>query len=120
MGKNEEGKWEIPADDKTGFEKGTGESGTKGGVWIAKIDAEDLTNDDGVKSVVISIKDYAENVGNTVSASILVDIVAPNGVIEMPGDGNFLNGKDTSSEKEKKTKTAKVTSTKKVKSKKEA
>lgn len=71
----------------------------KGGVWIAKIDAEDLTGGDGVKSVVISIKDYAGNVGNTVSASILVDTVAPNGVIEMPGDGNILNGKVTFSGK---------------------
>ncbi len=102
--KNKEGKWEIPADDKTGFEKETGESGPKGGVWIAKIDAEDLTDRDGVKrdgvkSVVISIKDYAGNVGNTVSASILVDTVAPNGVIEMPGDGNVLNGEVTFSGK---------------------
>lgn len=97
--KNNEGKWEIPADNKTGFEKGTGKSGPKGGVWIAKIDAEDLTNDDGVKSVVISIKDYAENVGNTVSASILVDTVAPTVKVEMPTANTTLNGLNTFSGK---------------------
>lgn len=97
--KSEDGKWKIPDDGKTGFEKETDGSCPNGGVWIAKIDAKDLTGGDGVKSVVISIKDYAGNVGNTVSASILVDTVAPNGVIEMPGDGNVLNGKVTFSGK---------------------
>lgn len=97
--KNNEGKWEIPADNKTGFEKGTGKSGPKGGVWIAKIDAEDLTNDDGVKSVVISIKDYAENVGNTVSVNFLVDTEAPETLIEMPSAEAKLNGKVTFSGK---------------------
>lgn len=86
--KSEDGNWKI-----------SDGSCPNGGVWIAKIDAEDLTDLDGVKSVVISIKDYAGNVGNTVSASILVDTVAPNGVIEMPGDGNVLNGKVTFSGK---------------------
>lgn len=97
--KSKDGKWKIPDDGKTGFEKETDGSCPNGGVWIAKIDAKDLTDGDGVKSVVISIKDYAGNVGNTVSASILVDRVAPNGVIEMPGDGNVLNGKVTFSGK---------------------
>lgn len=97
--KSEDGNWKIPDDGKTGFEKETDGSCPNGGVWIAKIDAKDLTGGDGVKSVVISIKDYAGNVGNTVSASILVDTVAPNGVIEMPGDGNVLNGKVTFSGK---------------------
>lgn len=86
--KSEDGNWKI-----------SDGSCPKGGVWIAKIDAEDLTDGNGVKSVVISIKDYAGNVGNMVSASILVDTVAPNGVIEMPGDGNVLNGKVTFSGK---------------------
>lgn len=97
--KNEEGKWEIPADDKTGFEKGTGESGPKCGVWIAKIEAENLTEGDGTKSAVISIKDYAGNVGNTVSASILVDTVAPTVKVEMPTANTTLNGLNTFSGK---------------------
>lgn len=97
--KNNEGKWEIPADNKTGFEKGTGKSGPKGGVWIAKIEAENLTEGDGTKSAVISIKDYAGNVGNTVSASILVDTVAPTVKVEMPTANTTLNGLNTFSGK---------------------
>lgn len=97
--KNEEGKWEIPADDKTGFEKGTGESGPKCGVWIAKIEAENLTEGDGTKSAVISIKDYAGNAGNTVSVNFLVDTEAPETLIEMPSAEAKLNGKVTFSGK---------------------
>ena len=97
--KNEEGKWEIPADDKTGFEKGTGESGPKCGVWIAKIEAENLTEGDGTKSAVISIKDYAGNAGNTVSVNFLVDTEAPETLIEMPSAESKLNGKVTFSGK---------------------
>lgn len=97
--KSEDGKWKIPDDGKTGFEKVTDGSCPKGGVWIAKIDAEDLTDGDGVKSVVISIKDYAGNVGNTVSASILVDTVAPTVTVEMPTAGATLNGLNTFSGK---------------------
>lgn len=97
--KNEEGKWEIPADDKTGFEKGTGESGPKGGVWIAKIEAENLTEGDGTKSAVISIKDYAGNAENTVAVNFLVDTEAPETLIEMPSAEAKLNGKVTFSGK---------------------
>ena len=97
--KNEEGKWEIPADKKTGFEKGTDGSGPKGGVWIAKIEAENLTEGDGTKSAVISIKDYAGNAGNTVSVNFLVDTKAPETLIEMPSAEAKLNGKVTFSGK---------------------
>ncbi len=97
--KNEEGKWEIPADKKTGFEKGTDGSGPKGGVWIAKIEAENLTERDGTKSAVISIKDYAGNAGNTVAVNFLVDTEAPETLIEMPSAEAKLNGKVTFSGK---------------------
>lgn len=68
-------------------------------MWIAKIEAENLTERDGTKSAVISIKDYAGNAGNTVAVNFLVDTEAPETLIEMPSAEAKLNGKVTFSGK---------------------